>query len=408
MRRLAGVGLFLIFLLSFGLSGCGGGGGSSGSSGSTIGPPAKVELFPSELSMEPGAVAQLSARITDANDKQIFTVTPTFSSSNPNITVSNNGLVCAGIWDSLSTPVDCKKTDANNNPLPVPATSNLTAAAGGITSNVVVAFVHLHVDNITLSSTLVDPCTSQNGTQIFTATAFNGGNNITSTVGTFSWLSSDGSVATIDVAGPATTPPLTANQAQVKAKNSGLTNITASVSGTISVPAPFITCSPATISIHVQNAPDTSFSIATSATKQLAADVVDTLGVTITGLTLTWNTSQPAIATVNTSGLVTGVAPGVSVITASCTPSSCNPGLDSTVFSNQVYSNPVTATITGTAAATTVYATTTAAIGTAGGHTDLIPINTSTNTTGTAIALPTDAQINSLLINPAGTRAFLG
>ena len=222
MQRCAGVGLFLIFLLSFGLSGCGGGGGNK-PAGSTIGPPAKVELFPSELSMEtvaPRDVAQLSVKVTDADGKQIFTVTPTFSSSNPNITVSNNGLVCAGIWDSLSTPVVCKKTDANNNPLPVPATANLTATAGGITSNVVVAFVHLHVDNITLLPASVD-CMSQNGTQIFTATAFNGVNNITSTVGTFSWLSTDSTVATIDVAGPATTPLLTANQAQVKAKNPG-------------------------------------------------------------------------------------------------------------------------------------------------------------------------------------------
>jgi WD40 repeat protein len=72
-----------------------------------------------------------------------------------------------------------------------------------------------------------------------------------------------------------------------------------------------------------------------------------------------------------------------------------------------VYSNPVTATITGTAATTTVYATTTAAPA-SGAHTDLIPIPTNTNTPGTAIAMPTDATINSLLMSPGGTRAFLG
>ncbi len=394
MRRLAGGGWFLILLLSLGLSGCGGGDDSGG--GSTIGAPATVELFPSSLSMEVGGVAQVAVVVKDAAGNVVFTSTPTFSSSNTAVvTISNSGLVCAGTWDSLTTPVVC-------TPAAAAGTSNLTATAGGITSNIVVASVHLHVDNITLSPASVD-CKSQNLTQIFTATAFNNGVDITSTVGTFSWLSSDGTVATIDVAGPATAPVLTANQAQIKAKNPGLANISASISSTNSTAAPFITCSPATISIHTTDAvPVTSFSIATNGTKQLAADVVDTQGVTITGLTLTWNSSQPAIASVSTAGLVTGVAPGVSVITASCTPASCNPGVN-----QAVYSNAVTATITGAAATTTVYATTTTAPA-SGGHSDLIPISTSTNTAGTAIALPTDAAINSLLMNPAGTRAFLG
>jgi hypothetical protein len=393
MRRLAGVGLFLILLLGLGLSGCGGRGRSSSSGG--VGPPANVVLIPSSLSLEVGAVTQVVVNATDSAGHPVFTFTPTFNSSNAAVvTVSHNGLVCAGTWDSLTTPVVC-------TPAVAAGTSNLTATVGGITSNIVVASVHLHVDSITLSPASVD-CKSQNATQIFTATAFHGGADITSTVGTFSWISSDTSVATIDVAGPATTPVLTAFQASVKAKNPGLANISASISGTNSVAAPFITCSPATISIHVQNLPDTSFSMATAATKQLAADVVDTTGATITGLTLTWTSSQPAIASVSTSGLVTGVAPGSSVITASCTPSSCNPGVN-----QAVYSNPVTATITGTSSTTTAYATTTAAPA-SGGHSDLVPISTSTNTAGTAIALPTDAAINSLLMNPAGTRAFLG
>ncbi len=399
MRRLAGVGLFLIFLLSFGLSGCGGGG--RGSSSGTIAMVATVTLAPSSISLETGAIAQVAVSMKDAAGKPIFTSTPTFSSSNPAVaTVSTGGQVCAGTWDSLTTPVVC-------TPAVAAGTSNLTATADGITSNAVVVSVHLHVDNITLSPASVD-CESKPATQIFTATAFNSGVDITATVGTFSWLSSDSTVATIDVAGPATTPVLTASQAQIKAANPGLTNISASISGTNSVAAPFITCSPATISIHTTDTvPVTSFSIATGATKQLAADVVDALGVTITGLTLTWSSSQPAIASVSTGGLVTSVAPGVSVITASCTPSSCNPNLSTAVSSNQVYSNPVTATITGTSTTTTVYATTTTSPA-AGGHTDLIPISTSSNTAGTAIALPVDAAINSLLMNPAGTRAFLG
>ena len=394
MRRLAGGGSILVLIFTLGLSGCGGGGNSSGG---VIKPViTKVTLSPSSLSMELGALAQVSVLAEDASGKAIFTATPTFSSSNTAVaTISNSGVVCAGTWDSLTTPVVC-------TPAVAAGTSNLTATAGGVTSNIVVVSTHLHVDSITLSPASVD-CLSQNGTQIFTATAFNGGTDITSTVGTFNWLSSASNVATVAVAGPATTPVLNANQAQIKAATPGLTSISASISGTNSVGSSFVTCSPKTITIHTTDTvPVTSFSIATAATKQLAADVVDTLGVTLTGLTLTWTTSQPAAASVSTSGLVSGVAPGVSTITASCTPPGCNPGVNQTV-----YSNPVTATITGTATTTTVYAATTAAPA-SGAHTDLIPISTSNNTAGTAIALPTDATINSLLLDAAGTRAFLG
>ncbi|MGH9668740.1 MAG: hypothetical protein ACRD3A_01325 [Terriglobales bacterium] len=422
MRRSAGVGLFLIFMLSLGLSGCGGKGSSTTSTAKV----ATVTLAPASISLQKGAVFQVAVAVQDKDGKPILTQTPTFASSNAAVvTVSNGGLLCAGTWDSLITPIVCTPAAASG-------TSNLTAAAGGITSNTVVVSVHDHVDNIVvcrqsdpnpcplLAPTTVIDCrsgtqatgvTPVNQTEQVRASAYSGGVDITSTVGTFSWFSSTTAVATVANAGPSTTPALNGNEAIIQAVSPGQTSISASISGTNSVPATFLTCSPATISIDVPTPtlPDTafSFSIAAGANKLLESKVIDTMGTTITGVALTWASSQSAAATVDTAGKVTGAAPGVSLITASCTPPSCNLNLSATTFSNQVYSNAVTATITGTAAATTVYATTTAAPA-AGGHTDLIPISTSTNTAGTAIALPTDATINSLLINPAGTRAYLG
>jgi hypothetical protein len=396
MQRFAAVGLFLILILAIGLSGCGG--GSTSTTVTTT--PTSVTLSPSPISMEKGGVLQVQIIAKDSKGNPLFGDTPTFASSNTAaVTVSNAGLLCAGTWDSLTTPVVC-------TPAAAAGTSNLTATVSGVTSNVVVASVHDHVDNIAVAPALVD-CKSQNATQIFTATAFSGGVDITSTVGAFTWTLTDGTVATVTNSGPSTTPALTATQSLVTAKNSGQTNVVANVSGTNSVPAVLITCSPATISVHVQNVPDTSFTIATAATKQLVADVVDTQGVTITGLNLTWNSSQPAIAGVSSAGLVTGVAPGTSVITASCTPTTCNPGLNQAVSSNNIYSNPVVGTITGTASPSSVYVTTTTAPA-SGGHSDLIPISTSTNTVGTAIALPTDAAINSLAVAANGSKAYLG
>jgi hypothetical protein len=393
MRRSAGVGLFLIFLLGLGLSGCGG----KGTSTTSKAVPATVTLAPASISMEKGGVLQVSVTVLDKDGKPILSQTPTYTSSNTTaVTVSNGGLLCAGTWDSLTTPVVCTPAAANG-------TSNLTAKVGSITSNTVVVSVHDHVDNIALAS--VPPlagCKSQTQTQVYQATAYSGGVDITAFVGAFTWSVADTGVATVTNTGPSTSPALNANQALLTAVHSGQTNVNASISGTNSLPATFTTCSPHAISIHVKDAADTSFSIAAAATKQLAADVVDTAGVTITGLTLTWNTSQPAVATVDSAGLVKGVAPGVAVITASCTPPTCNPGIN-----QAVYSNPVTATITGTPLTTTVYATNTTAPA-SGGHTDLIPISTGTNTAGTAIALPTDATINSLLIAPSGSTAYLG
>ena len=59
-------------------------------------------------------------------------------------------------------------------------------------------------------------------------------------------------------------------------------------------------------------------SIAAGATVQLQATVTDASGATLTGRKITWSTSAGAIATVNGSGLVTGVASGGATVTATC------------------------------------------------------------------------------------------
>jgi uncharacterized protein YjdB len=59
-----------------------------------------------------------------------------------------------------------------------------------------------------------------------------------------------------------------------------------------------------------------SASVAVGATQQLSATLKDALGNILTGLTTTWTSSNPAAATVNGSGLVTGVSAGSASITA--------------------------------------------------------------------------------------------
>src|SRR6267143_2050815 len=71
-------------------------------------------------------------------------------------------------------------------------------------------------------------------------------------------------------------------------------------------PAPVatVTVSPATTSVEAGQA------------VQLAAVLTDTSGIVLTGRTITWTSSNPAVATVDASGVVTGVAAGTATLTA--------------------------------------------------------------------------------------------
>lgn len=60
----------------------------------------------------------------------------------------------------------------------------------------------------------------------------------------------------------------------------------------------------------------TSSTIAMNATQQFTATAKDSSGNTITGVTYTWKSSAPGVATINGNGLATGVAAGVTMITA--------------------------------------------------------------------------------------------
>ncbi|MGH8225302.1 MAG: Ig-like domain-containing protein, partial [Gammaproteobacteria bacterium] len=61
----------------------------------------------------------------------------------------------------------------------------------------------------------------------------------------------------------------------------------------------------------------TSASIAEGATQQFTAVAKDANGATISGVSFTWSSSDTGVATINASGLATGVATGTTSITAS-------------------------------------------------------------------------------------------
>ncbi|MGZ5545269.1 MAG: YncE family protein, partial [Limisphaerales bacterium] len=198
----------------------------------------------------------------------------------------------------------------------------------------------------------------------------------------FTWFSGDSSIATVDTNGLAT------------AVNPGASNIYVRLLNQTSSPYPFTTCGVKSISAHVSGATDTSFTADASTTKALAADVVDTKGktITITGARLIWSSNVSGIVTVDQTGSATTVGAGRAGIVVSCTPPNCNSGLTS------VFSNVVTANVNGT--------TTSQVLAANSNSTTMIPIDTSTNTAGTAITLPFNP--NSLVYAKSGTKAFLG
>ena len=115
------------------------------------------------------------------------------------------------------------------------------------------------------------------------------------------WASSNGAVAT--VSGSGLVSAVGAGSATISATSEGQSGTAAVI--VIVVPVASVSVSPATANLQ------------TGQTVQLSATPRDAGGNALAGRVVTWASSAPAIATVNGSGLVTGVAAGSATITAS-------------------------------------------------------------------------------------------
>lgn len=347
-------------------AGCGGGSNSAATSNA----PASIQVSPTTLSLSQGDVLGVTATVLDANGAVAANASAvTFTTGNAAVaTVTpTTGGVCGGVWDA--TFVVCAPGQIG--------TATITATSGSLTATVTV-YVHKKVDRVVIT-TPTAVCKSVGQTLQLSASAFSNGVDITSTVGPFSWGSSVLGIATVDSNGLLT------------AVAPGAGTVFAAVTNVSSVPTVYTTCAVRSIHVHVASAADTSFTLGSiGATQQLAADVIDTAGNTITP-TLTWVSNGPGIVAVSSSGLVTANTPGTASVLAECA-INCNFGLP------PVFSDVAVATVSGTNA-TTVYVTGT-------GTTQLIPIDTGTNTAGTAITLP--SQPNSIIFVPLAGQAFLG
>jgi hypothetical protein len=386
-------------------AGCGGG------SSSKIGPPATVTLSPTTVSLTFGGTVQLSAAVTDASGNTVTNGTVAYTTSNSSVAdVSTGGLVCAGAWDSESTPVVCtppKSTQTATATITATATAPKTTITASATTT---AYVHLHIDSIVVSGSPTSPCTSQANSTTYTAVVCNGDTPVPGTlgclkgtnlgnVGTPTWAVLPSGVGVADTTTSCNSFDSVNSRypCLITAGGPGLGTVSASVSATVSSSAPFATCPVQTINlVDTNNATSTSLS---TGSVTLAPTVIDTNGVTITALpTLNYNSSQPVAAELSsatstaTSLTATVGAPGVSTIVVSCSPPNCNTGL------YPVYSNNYRFTVTGTTSTSVYVASKTS--------TSLIPITTSNNTVGTTVTLP--VAPNSMVVTPAATKILLG
>ena len=336
-----------IFVL-WSLTACGG--------GTKLGPP----LFAGHISVAPSTNASLtlggtivfSASVQTASGTTLNTPV-TFSSTDTSIlNLSANGVACAGHWDAAFT--SCTPGNVG--------VAQVVASALGTSSIPVYVFVHPPIDNITVTGVLLnglpiqEPCLSQGQSMTIEAHAFSQGTDITSSVGPFTWVTSN---ATVVALGGLTNTAYNfpTNQATATAVFPGITQIFATASGVTSsafqqpqytnsqgtspVLDFFSTCPIQNIALELGAAGSgqTIFSVSGGTTETIVATLTDVMGITnlpntnggivLNKIPLTWSSSQPAAISAsscsNESCSPAGPS-GAAAITASCSPPTCNIG----------------------------------------------------------------------------------
>jgi uncharacterized protein YjdB len=329
-------------------------------------PVATVTVSPSSATLPVGSTHQLNATLKDINSNTLTGRIVTWSSSNQAIaTVSSTGLVTAvangsavitaasegksgtssidvtqipvasvtvGLSASTihvgqTTQATATTRDAGNNVLtgrvvtwssgnPAVATVSpsgiVTAVAAGTASILATSegqsgSATLTVNPAPVVTVTVSPPTTPmivGGTQQLTATTRDGNGNVL-TGRTIAWTSSSTAVLTVTASG---------SPATVTAVGLGTASITATSESVSSSPTPTITVNPIPVaSVTVSLAPTSITAVGAS---QASATTLDVNGNALAGRVVTWSSSNPAVATVSSTGLVTAVNAGSTNVVA--------------------------------------------------------------------------------------------
>jgi uncharacterized protein YjdB len=251
--------------------------GVRGSALVSIGPPtpapvASVTVAPNRSTIHEGASLELTSIERDSSDNVLAGRTKVWTSSNAAIaSVSPAGLV-TGV--------------SAGGPVTVSATSE------GVTGSAVVTVVPVPVARV-----VVTPATASvllGASAQLSASAYDSSGKLLHGR-SYVWKSSNPTIASVSPTGIVTGVGL-GGPVSIIARSEGISG--SSMVSVLAVPVAAVTVTPATSSI------------AQGASTQLISTERDSAGNVLTGRQRTWTSSDPAVASVSSTGLVTGVSPG--------------------------------------------------------------------------------------------------
>src|SRR5450755_309 len=256
-RSGSGILLTLAIIFVLALTGCLGKSSSNPGNGGIV----SITLSPgSNLSLNVGGTQVFSASARDSlgrtvvgADIQFVVVSGTPNAPAP-LSIASNGNACAGSWDQ--SVAICS-----------PGTSGIawvTAVSSGVSSPQTEVFVHQHVDSIQIANAATQPpqydCFSQGQTWQYKGIAYSNTQDITNTVGPFNWsFTNNGVVITTPIVAGSQDNPVYLEQ--TTAKSPGITQLSASISGTTSAPYPFTTCLIQAIHLQIAGQPQAGNSV---------------------------------------------------------------------------------------------------------------------------------------------------
>ncbi|MGH9547520.1 MAG: Ig-like domain-containing protein, partial [Terriglobales bacterium] len=276
-------GLLLLVLIVMPLFGCGGGVSAAGDPlpRSTL---SSISVLPTAATIQVGTGQQLQVTAKDQNGHVMPGLTFEFSSSDGVATVSGSGLV-TGL---------------------TAGTASIAVRAGGKSASASITVTNPSPPPPVLTQISVSPAMASievGQGQLYTVIGYDQFNNPMSGI-TFNWTS-DGSSSVATVNGNLAT-----------GVSAGTVHITATALGISSAPASLTVLPPPAVLTTIAVTPAAP-SILTGGTQRFTAVGHDQSGNLMSGVSFAWSSANQSVATVDNTGLATGLSVGTAQITAS-------------------------------------------------------------------------------------------